>query len=69
MTNDAGDAEAFDLLQKRITDLLDQCSGLPRPQLRALLQELLRLVMEQAENLGLDSELLLQQAIDKQQTQ
>ena len=64
--DDVPGPENIDLLYKQIADLMDQWSDLPTPQVRALLRELLCLLMDHAEKLGLDSQRLLQQAIDRQ---
>ena len=59
----------LELLKSQIAELVENSSNLPTHQLHAVLQELLRLILEQAESLGLDSDRLLQEAIDRYESQ
>ena len=62
--NDVPISESFEQIKLQIADLVNQAGGLPKPQVQALLQELLQLLLDEAEYLGLDVQRVLQLAID-----
>jgi fructose-1-phosphate kinase PfkB-like protein len=61
--NNIPHTEISDLLKSQIADLVKQGGSLPKDQLHAVLQELMRLILEAAADLGLDADRVLQLAI------
>ncbi len=57
-------SEISELVKSQIADLVKEAGNLPTAQRHAVLQELMRLILEAAESLGLDTERVLQLAID-----